>query len=355
MVFISIRVISYLTMAQNEGFFLTLPSDGSMKTFPNNMISQFKTLLPQNIDLTDGEWEVALTEMLYGTSIQNISENEAYFDLLITQEYSNQLEDPNLFKTNRFQMRKVGSLFLSDCETLVDWNYSYFGNNYRKPEESTNKKEVPPTLEMDIIRIQFQPGPYVHPKALISEINEGLRLTLQDLWTVLSTNPEEKNNMQLAYHDTFDRIEYQYNGNSMRRHHPFCIRFPVPLALKMGFGAKAFGLLKGEDMTKWINVKYLAPNNIDLFENLKQMYVYCDIIEPQMVGSNALKLLRVVPVTSGTQDQTQAKWEPVRAEYLKLSKKHFDTIEIQVRTSLGTLFPFISGKSLLKLHFRKVY
>lgn len=75
-------------MAQREGFYFTLPSDGSMKTFPNNMISQFKTLLPQNIDLTDGEWEVALTEMLYGTSIENISKNEAYFDVLITKEYS---------------------------------------------------------------------------------------------------------------------------------------------------------------------------------------------------------------------------------------------------------------------------
>lgn len=85
----------------------------------------------------------------------------------------------------------------------------------------------------------------------------------------------------------------------------------------MGFGNKAFLLLEEEeDMTKWINVKYFAPNNIDLFENLKQMYVYCDIIEPQRVGSNALKSLRVVPVTSGTRDQTQAKWEPVRAEYL---------------------------------------
>lgn len=59
-----------------------------------------------------------------------------------------------------------------------------------------------------------------------------------------------------------------------------------------------------QNMTKWLNVKYLAPNNIELFENLKQMYVYCDIIEPQMVGSNALKLFRVFLVTSGTQDQT---------------------------------------------------
>lgn len=77
-------------MAQSEGFYLTLPSDGSMKTFPNNRISQFKTLLPQNIDLTDGEWEVALTEIMFGTSIENISENEAYFDVLITKEYTNQ-------------------------------------------------------------------------------------------------------------------------------------------------------------------------------------------------------------------------------------------------------------------------
>lgn len=71
----------YFTMAQSYGFYLTLASDGSMKTFQNNMISQFKTLSPQNIDLTDGQWEVALTEMLYGTSIENISNNEAYLDV----------------------------------------------------------------------------------------------------------------------------------------------------------------------------------------------------------------------------------------------------------------------------------
>lgn len=189
------------------------------------MISQFKTLLPQTIDLTDGEWEVALTEMMYGTDVQNISDKEAYFDILITKEYSDQLGDPNLFKTNRFQKTKLESTFLANCETLVSWKYSYFGYNYRQKEE---KKEVPPTLEMDIWRIQFQPGPYVHPKALISEINEGLRITMHDLWGVLSKNPNEKNNMQLVYHDKFDRIEYQYNGNIMRQNHPFCIRFPIP-------------------------------------------------------------------------------------------------------------------------------
>ena len=54
-------------MANSDGCYLTLPSDGWMATFPNNTVAQFKTLLPQRIDLTEGEWEVGLSEMMYGT------------------------------------------------------------------------------------------------------------------------------------------------------------------------------------------------------------------------------------------------------------------------------------------------
>lgn len=57
-------------MAGSVGFCLTLPSDGSMETFPQNTVAQFKTLLPQTVDLTDGEWQVGL---MYGSSVKNIS------------------------------------------------------------------------------------------------------------------------------------------------------------------------------------------------------------------------------------------------------------------------------------------
>ena len=63
----------------------------------------------------------------------------------------------------------------------------------------------------------------------------------------------------------------------------------------------------------------------------------------------------MVPCTFHLEDSKQAKWEPIRAEYLKLSKKHFDTIEIHIMTPLGQPMPFVSGKSVVKLHFRKVY
>ena len=93
-------------MASSDGFYITLPSDGLMATFPNNTVAQFKTLLPQTIDLTDGEWEVGLSEMMYGISVKNISQEEAFFDMLITQEFSSQIKYPNHFKINRFHMEK---------------------------------------------------------------------------------------------------------------------------------------------------------------------------------------------------------------------------------------------------------
>ena len=52
-----------------------------------------------------------------------------------------------------------------------------------------------------------------------------------------------------------------------------------------------------------MNVSYLNPNTNDLYDNLKQMNVYCVVIDPKMVGSNALILLRVVPVNASNQDQ----------------------------------------------------
>jgi hypothetical protein len=59
-------------MAGREEFYLTLLSDGSicMQSFPNNTLVQFKTLLLYPLNLTDGDWEVALTEMMYSVDLK---------------------------------------------------------------------------------------------------------------------------------------------------------------------------------------------------------------------------------------------------------------------------------------------
>ena len=94
----------------------------------------------------------------------------------------------------------------------------------------------------------------------------------------------------------------------------------------------------------------------DLYLNLKELYVYCDIIEPQMVGGNILKLLRMVSMPHQREEfGGGGRWDPMQVQYMKLAKKYFDTIKIEIRNPLGRFMPFNSGRTALVLHFRKVY
>lgn len=107
-------------------------------------------------------------------------------------------------------------------------------------------------------------------------------------------------------------------------------------------------------MSVWINVSHMAVHTRDLHENLKQMYRYCNVVEPQVVGSDVLNLLRVVS-REGEKVREQTRWEPIRAEYLKLSKNISIQSTYTIIPPLGTVMPFLNGTSIINLHFRKVY
>jgi hypothetical protein len=159
--------------------------------------------------------------------------------------------------------------------------------------------------------------------------------------------------MKLVYYPDYDRVMYQLSGPSMRTT-PLAIRFPKTLAYKLRMDSNKL-ILHYEVNTKWINVNYLGTNTMDLYENLKFMCVDCDIVDPRNVGSNGLKLLRVVPFSSQGEDKHQARWKLIRADYLKLSKKYFDTIDPHIISSLGNPIGVLNGRSLVKLNFRKAY
>lgn len=124
-------------MAEREGFFMTLPSDGSAKTFPENTLAVFKTLLPQTLNLTEGEWEVALTEVMYASSIENLSKEEAYVDVVYEEKYKQYVKDPDATKTGRFKTSQVAGITVENIMPITDWKHSFYNNNYLIPEEKT--------------------------------------------------------------------------------------------------------------------------------------------------------------------------------------------------------------------------
>ena len=61
-------------------FYLTLPSNASMKMYPDNTLEHYITDLPQRIDLS-GEWECRLTDIQYPYTWYNVGTDDAWFFL----------------------------------------------------------------------------------------------------------------------------------------------------------------------------------------------------------------------------------------------------------------------------------
>ena len=235
-------------MASSDGFHLTLPSDGSMETFPDNTLAHFKTSLPQPLDFTEGEWEVGLTEMLYPTFLENISKDEAFLDLLILFEPQTQkdIEGSNAFLISKLIMEEIGKVsaqvvqgqpvdpvelkkildhkyfqispFLLEligkttaqvAPTLVPWKDSYL-----------SKEHIPllgDRTRLHIYRVKFKEGSYHDVQGLINKINQGIESCMKKIFERLS---QEKTVMKLEYNKETNRVnmslkEKQYVTKSL--------------------------------------------------------------------------------------------------------------------------------------------
>ena len=84
----------------------------------------------------------------------------------------------------------------------------------------------------------------------------------------------------------------------------------------------------------------------------KTAYVYCNIVEPVIVGHTKVRLLRTIEMNgNGSNVVHQIFPTPI---YLPLQTKNFDTVEINIMNDIGELLPFLEGKSTVVLHFKRV-
>ena len=70
-------------------FYVTLPSDSSMVTYPDNTVAHYVTKLARPIHL-DGDYEVALTELIYPRSFHPVEDNELFFTFFVRSPTSYQ-------------------------------------------------------------------------------------------------------------------------------------------------------------------------------------------------------------------------------------------------------------------------
>ena len=193
-------------MMEVAQFYLHLPSNSSLDKFPNNTLTEYRVCLPQTVSLT-GDWEVALTEIHYPHSWNNVQGN---FE-------------------NRFYLRN---------------------------------QELDGMWEALIV----PPGHYSSVADVIIKINE-----------VVSSNGRFKDEVQLSF-DTLNR------------------KVTVHLQNKVEVYFSDIGQMLGFLPKEVISKTSTAEREADLDHSFHDLYVYCDIIQPQYVGDALAPILRIVPV-----------------------------------------------------------
>ena len=242
-------------------FYLHLPSNSSLDKFPNNTLTEYRVCLPQTISLT-GDWEVALTEIHYPQSWNNVQGD---------------------FR-NRFYLRN---------------------------------QELDGMWEVLIVPA----GHYSSITDVIAKMNE-----------VIGEDDRFKDDVQFSF-DTLNR----------------------KVTVHLQNGAEVYfsdiGQILGFSSNTRISSTSIAEREADLEQGFHDLYVYCDIVQSQFVGDALVLLLRIVPVEGDDGRRVSKSFE--RPHYLPVSRREFETIEVNIKRDTGKSVPFELGKVLLTLHFQQ--
>ena len=122
-------------------------------------------------------------------------------------------------------------------------------------------------------------------------------------------------------------------------------RYQLGLAERMSI-ALGFGRNDIKIITKTAESPYVADLTI-----VSTIYVYCDIVEPQIVENTSAQLLKSIPAEGKFGDIIAKTFTNI--QYVPIRTKSFEAVEILLRNDTGDPVPFERGKVVITLHLRQ--
>ena len=119
---------------------------------------------------------------------------------------------------------------------------------------------------------------------------------------------------------------------------------------------KQLGQILGSDPTMIENPtgneQQIFKFNVDLHPSFTGLFIYSDIADFTFVGDIVLSILRVVPFNLVT-ELVHVHKEFKNLHYVPVSKYVIDQVYISIKTETGSKVPFVTGKPMIKLRFRR--
>ena len=271
-------------------FYVNLPSNtpGTNQYSRENTTSQFRVRLPEEIRLGNEQWEVALVELQYPFSWNNI-----------VDDYT-ETGNPALIHSA-----------IKQCEMEVIF------------------------LDGTQLCVSIPPGYYKDADALIAVIQK----RLESRTRILSSQATMVVSPYFYFDMDYTRQKVVFTRNSKQEKEVYVYLSPL-LQYVLGF-----------ESPKLTSNRVVAKYPPDLRAGCDSLYIYCDLIEPQLVGNKREQLLRIVPVSGSYGEIVDRVF--VAPHYVPVLNRQFSTIEIAIKTDRNVPFAFLFGKTIVKLHFRK--
>lgn len=224
--------------------------------------------------------------------------------------------------------------------TSIEWPHSFrnitnvdFKLTYNQTESETTYRQRP-------LRVSIRPGYYQTPQELVDELNNKLR----QVHIPSEGSDHILNGNQHCYFEFDERTETLSFLTSEDSPAQFQLHMHWKLYCKLGFALD-------KSANTWIKTGDKAQYVVDLDAGFSTIYVYCNIIESsRIVGSMLSPLLRILPI-----DRKHGEichFEPRHVEYFPLRYDQVSEISIELRTDIGELLEFQSGKTVVNLHIK---
>jgi hypothetical protein len=303
--------------SDSDSFTLTLMSNGCMKTQPTNTPTEFVNDSYEEIHL-DGDWEMYPVEITFEKNWYNFLER----DYLICVFY------PSISSSETFDggdRRKTNGCLLS--QSVVD------GIESRQRDETFS------------FRMMELPKSYY---SNVQRLTDYINSTMEELLSDAKQPPKVK----FAFDEVFDRVRLLAPRDVLM------MTVGSYLQTILGFDDKTITTVKYEDGTfpTRLNLMRDQARNATLspsLDDITVIYIYCDIVEYQLVADTRLPLIGIVVIDKNLPYGSMVRYVWKMTQPMKVVTNNIRNIRIKLATPQGKPIPFTRGSTNLVLRFRR--
>lgn len=220
---------------------------------------------------------------------------------------------------------------------IVEIHYQYTFFNVTQNNNQINIEETDNENDKQCFTLEIEPGYYDDIEDIVCKVNDVVKQHTMHECISINNTTKRIHPLQDQKLDELNIVSKEFQRT---------IKLQNRLALQLGFKPNE-NILNYDKSEHACSILLGIPD---------QMLVYCGIIEPQLIGHEYARILRIIQ--SQPTDKRMIFGQACHQEfnllhYVPILKKEIETISIDIRDCMGNLMPFQYGTLTVKLHFRE--